>query len=101
MCSSVKFKSCNLEGINLKFKEGAEVWLDGAKNLPEELDLSMCSYVTLVGCDLSSVKNVKFKNKEQEMEFLMKAACNFGGKIVYAGDKNQNVMRYEVGGVEV
>jgi uncharacterized protein YjbI with pentapeptide repeats len=101
MCSSVKFKSCNLEGINLKFREGAEVWLSGAKNLPEELDLSMCSYVTLVGCDLSSVKSVKFKNKEQEMEFLMRASCNFSGKVIYAGDKNQNVMCYEVGGVEI
>ena len=60
-------ENINLEWINLRkvkslrFREGAEVNLYEAYNLPKDLDLSMCSKVELRGCDLSKVKALKFK----------------------------------------
>ena len=44
----------------LKFREGAEVNLGRAENLPRYLDLSMCSKVDLHSCDLRGV-NIKFR----------------------------------------
>ena len=85
MCSKVCFGHCDLEGLNLKFREGAEVYLSGAKNLSKDLDVSMCSKVNLSGCDLSGVKEIIFKDREQEKKF-MEEAKNFNGKVIYADE---------------
>ena len=83
MCSKVELRDCDLEGLSLKFREGADVDLARAENLPKDLDVSMCSYVNLGGCDLSGVKEIKFKDIEQEQKF-MEEDNNFRGKVVYA-----------------
>ena len=44
----------------LKFREGAVVDLVGAKNLPKDLDVSMCSRVDLGCCDLEGLR-LKFR----------------------------------------
>ena len=88
MCSKVCFGHCDLEGLNLKFREGAEVYLSGAKNLPKDLDVSMCSKVNLSCCDLSGGKEIKFRDKEQEDEF-MKEAKSFSGNVVYEENKEK------------
>ncbi len=96
MCSKVCFGHCDLEGLNLKFREGAEVYLSDAKNLPKDLDFSQCSKVNLSGCDLSGVKEIKFRDKEQEDEF-MKEAKSFSGNVVYADEeKKEKVCEDEV-----
>ena len=79
---------CDLEGLNLKFREGGVVNLSDAYNLPKDLDVSMCSKVDLTGCDLSGVERVTFKDKKQEKIF-MEGAKNFRGKVVY-GDEDKN-----------
>ena len=84
-CSKVDLFRCDLEGLNLKFREGAEVYLSGAKNLPKDLDFSQCSKVNLSGCDLSGVKEIIFKDSEQEKKF-MEEAKNFNGKVIYADE---------------
>ena len=43
-----------------KFREWAVVYLIGAKNLSKDLDVSMCSYVSLARCNLEGL-NLKFK----------------------------------------
>jgi hypothetical protein len=53
-------RNCDLEGLNLKFKEGAVVNLDGATKLPKDLDFSQCSSVDLRDCDLRGL-NLKFR----------------------------------------
>ena len=73
----------NVEGF--KFGEGAEVNLRKAYPLPETLDLSMCAKADMTGCNLEKVKLIKFKDKEQEKEF-MQDTSNFRGKIVYSSD---------------
>jgi hypothetical protein len=45
----------------------------------------MCSKVVLIWCNLSVVKKIKFKDKEQKEEF-MKVVDNFEGKVVYADE---------------
>ena len=60
MCENINLKGCDLEGINLKFREGSLVDLSKAKNLPENLDVSMCEVVDFIGCDLSRC-NLIFK----------------------------------------
>ena len=57
---NVDLSWCDLEGLNLKFREGAEVDLGYAKNLPKDLDVSMCDAVRLSGCDLEGI-NLKFR----------------------------------------
>ena len=104
MCSRVVFEMCDLSGVKelkfrdytkinfyhaenlpkeIKFGEGGVVNLRSAKNLPEVLDFSMCYEVNLEKCDLSGVKEIKFRNYKQEAIF-MQGAENFGGKVVYA-----------------
>ena len=101
MCSKVDLSNCNLEGIELKFREGAEVDLSFAENLPKHLDVSMCSKVNLKYCDLKGVEKIKFKDKEQEEEF-MKDAGNFTGKVEYVGDDEKGkVMPMNNNGMEV
>ena len=100
MCSKVELSNCNLEGLNLKFREGSEVILYGARNMPEVLDLSMCDDVKLLEHNLSGVKEIKFKDKEQEAKFMEKAEY-FKGKIVYVGKENKvNTMPVN-GGMEM
>ncbi len=58
---TVDLSSLDLRKVeNIKFREGAEVTLSDAENLPKSLDVSMCSKVNLFGCDLSGL-NLKFR----------------------------------------
>ena len=57
---TVDLFGCDLSGLNLKFRKGAGVNLGSAKNLPKDLDVSMCSNVDLSDCDLEGLK-LKFK----------------------------------------
>ena len=58
----VDLKDCDLEGVEkITFREGAEVDLSFAENLPKELDLSMCSKVDLSGCILEGVEKITFR----------------------------------------
>ena len=100
MCSKVNLNSCDLKGMKLKFREGAEVNLWRAENLPKDLDVSMCSKVNLVYCDLKGVEKIKFKDKEQEEEF-MKEVKNFSGEVEYAGDEKAVNMINRNGGLEI
>ena len=60
MCDEVDLFNCDLDGIDLEFREGAKVGLSIAKNFPSNLDLSMCDKVNLIYCDLKGIK-LKFK----------------------------------------
>ena len=53
---------CNLDNQpNLRFKDGAKVYLGYAKNLPPNLNFSQCDEVNLKYCDLSGQPNLRFK----------------------------------------
>ncbi len=78
MCSKVDLGVCDLEGVNLKFREGAKVDLQEAYNLPKELDLSMCSDVDLRWCDLSGVEKITFK---EGAEVVLRYAKNLPKKL--------------------
>ena len=54
-------KEKKLKGVKLKFNEGDIVDLTFAENLPEDLDVSMCSYVNLSLCRLNGIE-LKFKD---------------------------------------
>ena len=61
--SEVFLQECDLYGVkSLLFKEGATVKLGTAKNLPPQLDVSMCNCVHLEGCDLSKYSHLIFKD---------------------------------------
>ena len=85
MCSKVDFIGCDLEGLNLKFREGAEVYLYNSTNLPKDLDVSMCSKVDMRDCDFSGVKKIKFRNKRQHDESRT-GKEHFSGEIIYADE---------------
>lgn len=92
MCSWVSL-TCDLRGVKeLKFRDGAVVNLKTAKNFPKFLDFSKCSKVYLNWSDLSGVEQIKFRDKEQQEEF-MKEAEKFSGKIEYVGnEKSKNIL---------
>ena len=57
----VNLRGCDLSKVTkIIFEEGAEIYLVGAKNLPKDLDVSMCDEVDLSRCDLDGL-NLKFK----------------------------------------
>ncbi len=61
-CCEVSLNQCDLAGIReLRFKDGAAVYLCKARGLPKDFDMSMCDEVNLHKCDLASVKNLRFK----------------------------------------
>ena len=99
MCGEVNLEGCDLRNIKeLKFRDGAEVNLWGAKNLPEYLDVSMCDEVNLKYC-LADVNTIRFKDKEQEEKF-MADVTGFKGKVVYASGK-QNIPTMVNSGMEM
>ena len=49
----------------LSFKEGASVYLNRSKNLPEFLDVSNCYKVDLYGCDLLPVRTLRFRENSE------------------------------------
>ena len=53
---------CDLEGFNLKFREGARVYLSEAQNLSKNLDVSMCHHISFAGCDLKNLRELRFKD---------------------------------------
>jgi len=59
--ATVNLSFCDLDGIDLEFREGAKVKLWHAKNLPTNLDLSMCDEMDLKWCDLDDVDELKFR----------------------------------------
>ena len=72
VCDEVNLSWCDLSKVKeLKFKDGAKVNFSGVQTLPEVfdiyihfpevLDLSKCDEVNLSYCDLSGVKELKFK----------------------------------------
>ena len=87
MCDSVNLSECDLDGLNLKFKEGSTVHLAGATNLPKDLDLSMCDKVDMLRTNISSVKELKFKNEEQMKDSQVKIPEGWGGKVIYTDDE--------------
>ena len=71
------------------FKENAEVNLSEVKNLPEDLDVSMCSKINLSGCNLEGF-NFKFregatvylngaKNLPKELDLSMCSKVDLSG----------------------
>ena len=67
----VGLKECDLSKVSkIIFEEGAEVSLSGAKNLPTDLDVSMCDEVSLSWCDL---RGIKLKFKEGAVVYLNEA----------------------------
>ena len=61
----------------------------------------MCSKVDLSCCYLTGVEKIKFKDKEQEEEF-MKDAEIFNGKVEYVGDDEKGkVMPMNNNGMEM
>ena len=97
MCSWVSL-TCDLRGVKeLKFRDGAVVNLKTAKNFPKFLDFSKCSKVYLNWSDLSGVEQIKFRDKEQQEEF-MEEAEKFSGKIEYVGnEKSKNLVNSSSG----
>ena len=58
----VELSGCDLSGVkDIKFREGAEVSLKGARDLPSDVDFSQCEEVVLRKCNLAGVKKLKFK----------------------------------------
>ncbi len=56
----VDLSSCDFNGVeNMRFRDGAKVSLREARNLPKDLDVSMCSKVNLSRCDLEGI-SLKF-----------------------------------------
>ena len=51
----------DLSDLEVRFKDNAKVNLSNSKNLPEDLDVSMCSKVDLSGCVLSKDRELKFR----------------------------------------
>ena len=47
----------------LKFREGAQVRLYDIENMPENLDVSMCSRIVFDVCEFNNVKGLKFREK--------------------------------------
>ena len=64
---------CDLDKVKkIRFREGAEVDLWQASNLPKDLDVSMCSKVNLIECDLDGLK-LKFR---EGAEVYLSSATN-------------------------
>ena len=61
--SKVSLKSCDFTCVqSIRFKDGAIVNLNGAKNLPAQLDVSRCADVDLSQCNLRTVQSIRFKD---------------------------------------
>ena len=70
----IDLSSCCLSNVkSLKFREGSEVNLSYAYGLPKDLDVSMCSEVNLISCDLMGIS---FKFREGA-EVNLTSAYNF------------------------
>lgn len=65
------FHKVDMQVLNCKdvtgiwFAEGALVKMSGVVHLPKKIDFSPCAEVVLNGCDLSTVEQIIFKNREQ------------------------------------
>ena len=78
----------------MRFKEGAKVDFSKAKNLPSQLDVSMCSHVKFFECNLKNVEQLVFKNREQMEESGIKLPDDWKGKLVFAEQKKgRNLMK--------
>ena len=96
MCSKVDLSGCNLEGLELKFREGAEVLLHGAYNLPKDLDVSMCSRVGLVKCNLNGISLNFCEGAEVDLE----EAYYFPKELDLSMCSQVNLKDYDLSGVE-
>ena len=96
-CGGVYLRCCDVDGIDLKFKEGAMVSLIDLEKMSGKIDVSMCDYVSFedsvlpITTDFSKVDEIKFKNREQYYKSGI-----FGKikerKIVFA-DEEENVKK--------
>ncbi len=92
----ISYVGSDLSGLqSMRFKEGAKVNLSKSKNLPSQLDVSMCSEVDLSECDLTGVQSMRFKegakvdlieakNLPAQLDFAMYSVvylnkCDFSG----------------------
>ena len=64
-CNKVCFSKCNLIRVKeIKLSDGAQVIFSKARNLPLNLDISMCEYVDFYRCDLEGIK-LKFRDNSR------------------------------------
>ena len=79
---------CDLSGQpNLRFKEGAKVDLSNSDNLPPNMDFSSCAEVNLEGGNLSSVKELIFKNRGQMKKSHAILPDDWKGKLVFTDEQ--------------
>ena len=92
-CSKVTLSGVDLrKQYNLHFKEGADVNLHGAY-LPFALDVSPCGKLDLGKCDLSGLKKIVFKNRQQLEDSSLKFPQDWKGKLFFEEDLPHNNIR--------
>lgn len=93
----------------LEFGYGCKVDFSGARELHGTIDVSKCDTFNFFNCVLDNVEVIKFRDKEQEKEFLSQNTLYngsnknpFGGKIIFA-DAEENVKNapMNLGGMEM
>ena len=83
-CSDVNLSGDDLKDMDkLKFREGATVTLSKARHLPKLVDVSKCAKVKMWHCDVSGVKQLIFKNRQQQEDSEIVIPKDWKGKIVY------------------
>ena len=93
----------------LEFGYGCKVNFSGARELHGTIDVSKCAMFNFFNCVLDNVEVIKFRDKEQEKEFLSQNTLYngsnknpFGGKIVFANEEEKvRVAPMNFAGVEM
>ena len=72
---------------DIRFAKDALVKMSGVVNLPKKMDFSSCAEVVLNDCDLSTVEQVIFKNREQmpKNDLRLSGDC----KVVFADEQKK------------
>ena len=95
----VDLRVCDLSKVTkIIFDEKAIVLLYHAKNFPSKLDVSMCKDIYLWKANISNIKKLIFKNKEQMKESEAEIPEGWTGKIVYKDGVVDRVRRWFNGG---
>ena len=96
---NVDLRVCDLSKVTkIIFDEEAIVLLYHAKNFPSKLDVSMCKDIYLWKANISNIKKLIFKNKEQKKESEAEIPEGWKGKIVYKDGVVDRVRRWFNGG---
>ena len=83
-CSDVNLSGDDLKDMDkLEFREGATVTLLKAHHLPNLVDVSKCDKIKMWHCDVSGVKQLIFKNRQQQEDSEIVIPKDWKGKIVY------------------